>query len=86
MQTFISETLKSIGNKQSTFENTVFIVPSQRAGVFIKEEFKKLVAVGFLPTILNIEAFIEELVEATQRGEPRSSDGWWRAHASRDPW
>lgn len=63
MQTFISETLKSIGNKQSTFENTVFIVPSQRAGVFIKEEFKKLVAVGFLPTILNIEAFIEEITE-----------------------
>jgi len=63
MQTFISETLKSILTKQSSFENTVFIVPSQRAGVFIKEECKKVVAVGFLPNILNIEAFIEEITE-----------------------
>lgn len=63
MQTFISETLKSICNKQSSFENTVFIVPSQRAGVFLKEEFKKLLTVGFLPTILNIETFIEEITE-----------------------
>jgi len=61
MQTFISETLKSILHKQSSFDNTVFIVPSQRAGVFIKEEFKKVVAVGFLPNIHNIESFIEEI-------------------------
>jgi len=63
MQTFISETLNSIFNKQSSFDNTVFIVPSQRAGVFIKEELKKIVPVGFLPNILNIESFIEEITE-----------------------
>jgi ATP-dependent helicase/nuclease subunit B len=63
MQTFISETLKSILNKQSSFENTVFILPSQRAGVFLKEEFKKLLPVGFLPNIINSEEFIEEITE-----------------------
>jgi len=63
MQTFISETLKSILNKQSSFENTVFILPSQRAGVFLKEEFKKLLPIGFLPNIINSEAFIEEITE-----------------------
>ena len=61
MQTFISETLKSILKKQSSFEDTVFILPSQRAGVFVKEELKKLFSAGFLPSILNIEAFIEEV-------------------------
>jgi ATP-dependent helicase/nuclease subunit B len=61
MQTFISETLKSILNKQSTFKDTVFIVPSQRAGVFFKEELKKQVSAGFLPNIINIEEFIEEV-------------------------
>jgi hypothetical protein len=63
MQTFISKTLKSILKKQSSFENTVFILPSQRAGVFVKEELKKLVTAGFLPSILNIETFIEEVTE-----------------------
>ena len=63
MQTFISETLKSILNNQSSFENTVFILPSQRAGVFLKEELKELIFSGFLPKILNIEEFIEEVSE-----------------------
>ena len=63
MQTFISETLKSIINQQDSFENTVIILPSQRAGVFLKQEFKKQIPVGFLPKIINIEEFIEEVSE-----------------------
>lgn len=63
MQTFISETLKSILNKQASFEDTVFVLPSQRAGVFLKQELKKQLTAGFLPNILNIEEFIEEITE-----------------------
>lgn len=61
MQTFISETLNAILNKQDSFENSVFVLPSQRAGVFVKQALKEQVNVGFLPTILNIEQFIEEV-------------------------
>ncbi len=61
MQTFISETLKSIANQQDSFKNTVIVLPSQRAGVFIKQELKKQGTIGFLPRIINIEEFIEEV-------------------------
>jgi hypothetical protein len=61
MQTFITETLNTILTKQKSFENTVFILPSQRAGVFVKQALKETINVGFLPTILNIEQFIEEV-------------------------
>jgi ATP-dependent helicase/nuclease subunit B len=61
MQTFITETLNTIFTKQQSFENTVFILPSQRAGVFVKHALKEKIKVGFLPRILNIEAFIEEV-------------------------
>ena len=61
MQTFISETLNTILTKQKSFENTVFVLPSQRAGVFVKQALKETIEVGFLPRILNIEQFIEEV-------------------------
>ena len=63
MQTFISDTISTILNQQNTLENTVLIVPSQRAGVFVKEELKRQMDVGFLPTILNIEQFIEDITK-----------------------
>jgi len=61
MQTFITETLNTILTKQSSFENTVFILPSQRAGVFVKQALKDKIEIGFLPSILNIEQFIEKV-------------------------
>ncbi|WP_347172688.1 PD-(D/E)XK nuclease family protein [Polaribacter uvawellassae] len=61
MQTFITETLQTILTKQQSFENTVFVLPSQRAGVFVKQALKETIDVGFLPTIFNIEQFIEEI-------------------------
>jgi hypothetical protein len=61
MQTFISDTISSILSKQSSFENAIFILPSQRAGVFVKQELKQQLTAGFLPTILNIEQFIEDV-------------------------
>lgn len=63
MQTFITETLNTILTKQKSFENTVFVLPSQRARVFVKQALKETIEVGFLPSILNIEQFIEEVSE-----------------------
>ena len=61
MQTFISETLDDILQTTKSFENVVFILPSQRAKVFVKQEFKNKISVGFLPEMLNIEQFIQQI-------------------------
>ena len=61
MQSFISETLDDILQTTQTFEDVVFILPSQRAKVFVKQEFKNKISVGFLPDILNIEQFIQQV-------------------------
>ena len=61
MQTFISETIDDILKTTKTFENVVFILPSQRAGVFVKQTLKNKLSAGFLPEIINIEQFIEQI-------------------------
>jgi len=66
MQTFISETIDDILIKQPSFEDCVFILPSQRAGVFVKDAFKKKIVTGFLPEIKTIESFVSEISEITK--------------------
>ena len=61
MQSFISETLDDILQTTTSFENVVFVLPSQRAKVFVKQEFKNKISVGFLPEMLNIEQFIQQI-------------------------
>jgi hypothetical protein len=61
MQSFISETLDDILKTTQIFENVVFILPSQRAGVFVKQILKDKISAGFLPEIINIEHLIEQV-------------------------
>lgn len=61
MQSFISETLDAILKTQNTFNNSVFILPSQRAKVFVKQSLKDKITLGFLPEILSIEEFIQQI-------------------------
>jgi hypothetical protein len=63
MQSFISETLDSILKTTTSFENAVFILPSQRARVFLKQTLKDKISVGFLPETLNIEQFVQQVSE-----------------------
>ncbi|MBA6156866.1 PD-(D/E)XK nuclease family protein [Tenacibaculum sp. S7007] len=63
MQSFISETLDTILKTTKSFENVVFVLPSQRAGVFVKQIFKNKISAGFLPRIVNIGDFVEEVSE-----------------------
>ncbi len=63
MNSFISETLETILKTTKSFENVVFVLPSQRAGVFVKQSFKDKILAGFLPEILNIGNFVEEISE-----------------------
>ena len=61
MQSFISETIDDILLTTKSFENVVFVLPSQRAKVFVKQTFKDKISVGFLPEMLNIEQFIHQI-------------------------
>ena len=61
MQSFISQTLDHILKTTTSFENVVVILPSQRAKVFVKQTLKDKIKVGFLPEILNIEQFINQI-------------------------
>ena len=61
MQSFISETLDDILQTTKSFEDVVFVLPSQRAKVFVKQTFKDKITVGFLPEMLNIEQFIQQI-------------------------
>ena len=62
MTTFIYEVLKTLKDKNATISNLTFILPSKRAGVFLKntipQVWKKTV---FSPEILSIEEFTSNL-------------------------
>ena len=66
MQTFISETIDDILINNSSFEDCVFILPSQRSGVFVKNTFKNKIVSGFLPEILTIESFVSQISEISK--------------------
>ncbi|UAM97401.1 PD-(D/E)XK nuclease family protein [Polaribacter litorisediminis] len=61
MHSFISETIDDILKTINSFEDAVFILPSQRAKIFAKQTFKDKISVGFLPEMLNIEQFIQRV-------------------------
>lgn len=66
LQSFISDTLDDILKSQSTFEDSIFIVPSQRASVFIRNEFKRKLSKGFLPEIITIEQLTQRISNIQQ--------------------
>lgn len=62
MKTFLSEVVQDILEKGHPLAQTICVLPSERAGVFLKEELKKqLTATSFLPEILSIESFVERI-------------------------
>lgn len=70
MKTFISEVVEDLLTSKKPLLNTVCILPSERSGVFLKEEIKKQITkVSFLPKILSIEGFIEE-ISGLQKVDP----------------
>jgi len=62
MDTFIAKVVDDILSKQKKHENLIFVLPSQRSCVFLKEEvLKQLPTSSFLPKIISIENYIQEL-------------------------
>ncbi|UMB52976.1 PD-(D/E)XK nuclease family protein [Lutibacter sp. A64] len=64
MDSFISKVVKDVISKNTTIKNCVFVLPSQRACVFLKKELvDSTVSSTFLPKIISIENYIQELAE-----------------------
>jgi len=62
MKSFIAKCLEKIDTDSSTISETVFVLPSKRAGVFLKKELSKYYQTTFfLPKIISIEEFIEDV-------------------------
>ncbi|MFA5300303.1 MAG: PD-(D/E)XK nuclease family protein [Lutibacter sp.] len=72
MKSFISSVIDDVLAKHESFNNLIFVLPSQRACVFLKEEIlNKTQSTAFLPKIISIENYIQELadinlIDATQ--------------------
>jgi|TARA_R100000479_G_scaffold165252_1_gene104541 hypothetical protein len=62
MQTFLEETLFSLKNKHEDLSSLTLILPSKRAGGFLKNYLSKhSQTTSFLPHIISIEEFIESV-------------------------
>ncbi|MCC1483357.1 PD-(D/E)XK nuclease family protein [Winogradskyella immobilis] len=62
MTTFIEEVLHDLKKKNTDFSKLVFILPSKRAGVFLKYQLTKINdKTIFAPQIISIEEFVEDL-------------------------
>lgn len=62
MQKYIKNVVEEIINSSVNITNTNIILPSKRAAIFVKKEFKtQLNSVQFLPKIISIEDFILDI-------------------------
>jgi len=62
MKSFIKTVLEDLVRKQLKIEDLHFILPSKRAGVFLKHHLSSLIRKPiFAPQILSIEEFVEDL-------------------------
>ncbi|WP_457616643.1 PD-(D/E)XK nuclease family protein [Lutibacter sp.] len=72
MKSFISKVVNAIIAEHTNFSNLTIVLPSQRACVFLKDEFiKKVNKTSFLPQIISIENYIQiladiKLIDTTQ--------------------
>jgi hypothetical protein len=64
MTTFIEDVLHDLKKKHYNISELIFILPSKRAGTFLKHYISELIALPvFCPEIYSIEEFVEELSE-----------------------
>ncbi len=64
MQTFIDDVVQQVWEKHGSVDQIIFVLPSKRAGTFLKNSISKKVGKTiFAPTIYSIEEFIEMISE-----------------------
>ena len=67
MNTFIEYVLSDVEKNHPNFSDIIFILPSKRAGVFLKNNLKNhITQTCFAPEILSVEDFIQELSQLKQ--------------------
>jgi hypothetical protein len=64
MRSFISNVLKDIVSDNKKWENITFVLPSQRACLFLKEEIVSTISKAtILPRIISVESYIQEIAD-----------------------
>ncbi len=64
MKSFIFDVLYDLNNRGKDLSKLTFVLPSKRAGLFLKQELSNVVnKTIFSPTIVSIEEFVEELAQ-----------------------
>lgn len=64
MQSFISKVVKDVLKKNGDISQTTFVLPSQRACVYLKDEIMKSVSkTDFMPEIIPIEKYIQQVAD-----------------------
>lgn len=68
MQSFLSRVISEVLKKsEGKVQNKIFVLPSQRACVFLKNELtEQLSKASFLPKIISIENFVQEIATISQ--------------------
>ncbi|MDO6761127.1 PD-(D/E)XK nuclease family protein [Tamlana sp. 2_MG-2023] len=62
MTTFILDVLQDLKINQTNFSEVTFVLPSKRAGVFLKDQLPQVLEETlFAPRIISIEEFVEEI-------------------------
>ncbi len=62
MQSFLEEVVAAVWKKQGTLEETIFILPSKRAGTFLRNTIANITQKTlFAPDIYSIESFVEHV-------------------------
>ncbi len=62
MENFLKNVLTDLNKKYTHFDDIIFILPSKRAGLFLKQELSTFLSQPiFSPRILSIEEFVEDL-------------------------
>ena len=64
MSSFISNVVQDVASKHKKWEDITFILPSERACVFLKQEVLNIITkASFLPRIISIEEYIQEIAD-----------------------
>ena len=67
MDSFIFEVLNKLVAERYVISELTFVLPNKRAGVFLKQELAKQVnSPVFLPEIISVEDFVEEVSQLKQ--------------------
>lgn len=62
MQSFIEEVVSELAKSDNDMANTIFVLPSKRAGTFLKNSIAKTInKTVFAPEIYSIETFVEKV-------------------------